>query len=261
MLKTSSAAMASVLDHDPFRPGRHVDSNGQLACSLAHDLNNVLQIISGNLAMLSRETTSDGVASRRIASAMAAVALGASLTRKVLDHRDLGEPGAAHIDLRTACLDVLCLIEDATGPDVDVRFDIDPNIHTVAVDGAALGHALLNLAINGRDAMNGRGLLSIAIENCPDGGIGIDAAVLVSVTDEGCGMAASIVERAFEPFMTTKPAGVGTGLGLSGVQDFATQAGATIVVESSPGEGTTIRLRLPCKSARATLRPPSPTGT
>jgi signal transduction histidine kinase len=216
-----------------------------IAGGIAHDFNNVLQIIAGNLAMISRELGEDSVARRHVASAMAGVDMGTSLARRVLRKEASQEAPASAIDLSAVLLSMRGLVSDAVGEQVSVRFDIPDARLMVQVQDADVQNVVLNLAINAAHAMAGSGDLQIAInEDGPQG-------VVLSMTDDGCGMAAEIAARVFDTGFTTKGE-AGYGLGLAGVRRFAEEAGGTVSLETAIGCGTTIRVHLPVAPCRGT---------
>jgi signal transduction histidine kinase len=201
-----------------------------IAGGIAHDFNNVLQIIAGNLAMISRELGED---------------MGTSLARRVLRKEASQEAPASAIDLSAVLLSMRGLVSDAVGEQVSVRFDIPDARLMVQVQDADVQNVVLNLAINAAHAMAGSGDLQIAInEDGPQG-------VVLSMTDDGCGMAAEIAARVFDTGFTTKGE-AGYGLGLAGVRRFAEEAGGTVSLETAIGCGTTIRVHLPVAPCRGT---------
>jgi CheY-like chemotaxis protein len=160
---------------------------------------------------------------------------------------------------------MLPLIKDALGETVDVSCKLDPDVSAIRIDPGQFEAALLNLALNARDAMPRGGMLRIAARNVmAEAG---DAArraispghyVVIEITDTGVGMSADIVRRAFEPFFTTKGAGKGSGLGLAMVYGFARQSGGTAEIESQVGSGTTIKLYFPCSEETVSHEPLPP---
>ncbi|SEJ81964.1 Histidine kinase-, DNA gyrase B-, and HSP90-like ATPase [Sphingobium sp. AP50] len=218
----------------------HLPVRDPLAGRMAHDLRNILQIISGNLTLLSRRLTDDPAAMKHIDRALAGVDLGTRLAGSVI--------GGNHV----ACNGRLCAIQaerstivatlvEAAGPGIDVKLDIPALLHLVPVDLAALENTLINLAINARDAMNGHGTLTVSFRNmCLPSG----PAVELRVEDTGCGMSAAIAKCAFEPFFTTKGKR-GSGLGLVTVRQFAEDCGGHASIDSVEGRGTIFRIVLP----------------
>lgn len=234
-----------------LQQAQKMESIGKLTGGVAHDFNNLLQIISGNLQLL-QMTISDAKAQERIANALAGVERGANLASQLLafGRRQPLEPKVVNVGrLVTGMGD---LLRRSIGEAVEVETRISPDLWNAFVDPTQVENAVLNLAINARDAMDGAGRLTIALDNME---VGSDAPgqevaapgeyVVLSVADTGTGMSPEVLERAFEPFFTTKPEGKGTGLGLSMVYGFVKQSGGHVEIESDRGRGTTVRLYLP----------------
>jgi signal transduction histidine kinase/ActR/RegA family two-component response regulator len=234
-----------------LRQVQKMEAIGQLTGGIAHDFNNMLAVVLGGLELARRQIATDGeAAARHIDSAAEGAHRAAALTKRLLAfsreealRTEPVEPGA----LVAGMSDLL----DRTLGDaiiVTVR-DAGSGWHT-RVDRHQLENVVLNLAVNARDAMQGRGQLTIttagtalsagAVGTCPAGEY-----VSIAVSDTGTGMTAEVMERVFEPFFTTKPIGKGTGLGLSQVFSFVRQAEGEVALRSAPGEGTTVTLYLP----------------
>jgi PAS domain S-box-containing protein len=236
-----------------LRHAQKMEAIGQLTGGVAHDFNNLLQVISANLQLLSNDLPDDGRVRRRLRNAMEAVARGTNLASQLLAF-------ARSQPLRPKVVNTGRLIQEsedmlrrALGDAVDLTISIGGGLWNTLVDPVQLETALLNLAANARDAMDGRGRLILEVSNAelepeapsrrPDPTAGQH--VMVAVTDTGCGMSQETVERVFDPFFTTKPEGRGTGLGLSMVHGFVKQSGGRIRIDSKPGCGTTVRIYLP----------------
>ncbi|WP_333672363.1 ATP-binding protein [Elioraea tepidiphila] len=236
-----------------LRQSQKLEALGQLTGGVAHDFNNLLTVILGNAEALADELA-DNERLRRLAE-MAATAAerGAELTDRLLAfaRRRPLEPKA--VDLAALLGGMDGLLRQALTERVDLEVTAERGLWPALVDPGQLESAVLNLAINARDAMPKGGRLTIALANAP-----LDAAgamegetiapgdyVLLSVTDTGTGMAPEVAERAFDPFFTTKEVGKGSGLGLSMVYGFATQSKGHARIETSLGKGTTVRLYLP----------------
>ena len=243
-----------------LRHSQRMDAVGQLTGGVAHDFNNLLTVIMGNLELIERtagtlpEADPAGAKVRRLAAAaLKGVQRGAALTRSLLAF-------ARRQPLRTEVLDVNPLLADftplvcqAVGAPVAVTFTPGADLPHCRTDPAQLEAAVLNLAINARDAMPGGGHLDIttgtaaldlaALAGNPEAQPG--TFVTVGVADTGTGMAAEVAAQAFEPFFTTKAIGQGTGLGLSQVFGFVRQLNGHVTIRSAPGAGTTITLFLP----------------
>jgi signal transduction histidine kinase len=241
-----AAAQAALLQ------AQRMEAIGQLASGVAHDFNNLLTTVIGNLDRIS----SDGQATQRIqrlaGMALAAAMRGANLTMQLLAfaRRQALNPSIVEIDRLFD--EMLPLIKDALGETISVAGKFDPDLSSIRIDPGQLEAALLNLALNARDAMPRGGLLGIEARNAivdtgeaerleiPSGGY-----VVIEVADTGVGMPAEVADRAFEPFFTTKETGKGSGLGLSMVYGFARQSGGTATLDSRVGVGTTIKLYIP----------------
>jgi signal transduction histidine kinase len=211
---------------------------------MAHDLRNIFQIISGNLALLSRQADDPSVSQTYLDRAIAGVDLGTRLVG-TLQSGNSATDDPDPLDLMTAAADIEALLADAVGPNINLRVEAPKSLREVAVDLAELESALLNVAINARDAMDGSGVLTVVFHNvCDIRG----SAIEITMTDSGYGMSPNVLERAFEPFFSTKGRG-GSGLGLATVDRFVRRNGGSIRVASVVGRGTTIRIRLPAAAA------------
>ena len=226
--------------------GQRLGALGRLASGLAHDFNNLLGIISNNAHLL-RTPASHDEARALIESTLRAVEAGSRLTRQVMRLAHPSPAAARRVDLAQALPDVQQTLGSLLGPRVSVSAEVAPGTAPVWVDTQELLLALLNLALNARDAMPRGGQLRLLADNASED----DAAapechgVRLTVRDDGCGMPPEVAERAFAPFFTTRPAGQGLGLGLAQVQAFCRQAGGEVRLESTPGAGTTVTLLLP----------------
>ncbi len=213
---------------------------GELTGGIAHDFNNLITVVRGSAEMLKRNDLSFEKRDRYLAAIIETADRAAALTSHLLafGRRQALKPQVIDLNVR---LDALAdVLGRMLGSHIEVALDLSPALGPVEVDPAQLESALLNAAINARDAMPQGGRLTISTCNVE----GADE-VRISLADTGEGMAPDIVNRAFEPFFTTKAVGKGTGLGLSQIHGFAAQAGGRAVIESKPGEGTTLRLYLP----------------
>jgi PAS domain S-box-containing protein len=231
-----------------------MEAIGQLTGGIAHDFNNLLRIVVGNLDLLGRLTQSNSEADKRVKTAQKAAARGADLTRRLLALSSSEKLNPAPFALDEAIKNVIEMETRTLGPEITIRTHFDPCVSMVFADVSGLETALLNLAVNARDAMPKGGILTIGIDRktleasftpVTAGEIKSGSYVCISVTDTGCGMSAETLERAFEPFYTTKPRGKGTGLGLAMVYGFAKQSGGTVRLYSEEGIGTTVSLYLP----------------
>ena len=231
-----------------------MEAIGQLTGGVAHDFNNVLQIISGNLQLIKLLGVNDA-ARARIDIALAGVDRGAKLSAQLLAFARRQPLQEEVINAGEVLASMDDMLRRVLGPRATVVTQIDPALWYTAVDPAQLNNVLLNLAINARDAMADGGALTIRALNVPAGGEleGADARpqgtvsgdyVMIEVADTGCGMTPAVAARAFEPFYTTKAVGQGTGLGLSMAYGFVKQSGGEIDLHSEPGQGTRVRIFL-----------------
>ena len=254
-----------------YRQAQKMESIGQLTAGLAHDFNNLLQVVNGNLELVA--TAKDPArAQRYVAAAQSAAERGAKLTRQLLAfaRKTRLEPRA--LDLTQLVTEFSDLIESSVNKQVEIHLSLRRGLAPVVVDPDQLEMALLNIVNNARDAMPEGGLVTIAtrplklepVENGDgtDGtalrdGVELAAGdyVVLEVQDEGHGMSPEVIERATEPFFTTKGVGSGTGLGLAMASGFVRQSGGRLEIESRSGEGTTVRMLFP--SGRAEKREPA----
>lgn len=238
---------------DRLAQAEKLSAIGQLTGGVAHDFNNLLTVILGNAELL-MEQLADHQPLRALAEMTATAAeRGAELTRRLLAfaRRQALEPKI--VDVNRMIADMEGLLRRALSEDIDIEVVRSAGLWKAEVDPGQLESALLNLAINSRDAMSDGGHLTIETANAM-----LDEAyssehlevepgqyVMVSVSDTGIGMSPDVMCRAFEPFFTTKPMGKGSGLGLSMVYGFVKQSGGHAKIYSEPGEGTTIKLYFP----------------
>ncbi|WP_313705303.1 response regulator [Massilia sp.] len=229
---------------EALRQAQKMEAVGQLASGVAHDFNNVLQIISSSLQLMTLDGVGGALAAR-LANAIAAVERGSKLSSQLLAfaRRQPLQPVATHLGRLIA--DMRALLERALGDRIDVTLEQAPGLWNVEVDRNQLENAVLNMAINARDAMGGNGSLAIRLSNAAGDGPAAADQVCLSVTDSGCGMTPEVLAKIFEPFYTTKAQGKGTGLGMSMVYGFVKQSGGEVRIDSRPGAGTTIRIYLP----------------
>ncbi|WP_405238080.1 two-component system sensor histidine kinase NtrB [Lentisalinibacter orientalis] len=230
-----------------FVLAQKMEAVGQLTGGIAHDFNNLLSIINGNLYLAEQELGSEHPLAELLAATRKAARQGADLTRSLLAfaRRETPEPERIDLDERIGALRPL--LERALESGIELRISPAGRPAPVWLDAAGFESALLNLAINARDAMSEGGVFSLAVEaagdDTGDGGSDGPPGWLVTVADTGAGMNEEVRSRAFEPFFTTRPEG--SGLGLAMVQRFAGGAGGRLTLDSRPGEGTTFRLWLP----------------
>jgi PAS domain S-box-containing protein len=230
-----------------------MESIGKLTGGVAHDFNNLLQVVSGNLQLLASDIAGNERAERRVANAMAGVSRGSKLAAQLLafGRRQALEPKVVNVTRFVRGMDDM--LRRAIGEGIEIETVVGGGLWNTFIDPTQIENALLNLAINARDAMDGQGRLTIELGNAS-----LDDAyarlheevtpgqyVMLAVSDTGCGMTPEVMERVFEPFFSTKSEGKGSGLGLSMVYGFVKQSGGHVKIYSEPGHGTTIRLYLP----------------
>jgi len=248
---------AEALRHaeDALRQAQKMEAVGQLTGGIAHDFNNLLASIVSNLELmklrLAMGNTADLVS--YIDSALNVSERAAALTHRLLAFSRRQTLDPRPVDVNGLVASMTDLIQRTVGPSVQVNAMLAPHVWTARCDPNQLESALLNLAINARDAMPEGGRLTIVTGNIvlddaycaqfPD--IAPGEYVSVSVTDTGTGMTPEVAARAFDPFFTTKPLGQGTGLGLSMIYGFVKQSGGHIRIYTEPGRGTTVRMKLP----------------
>ncbi|HEY1891355.1 MAG TPA: response regulator [Steroidobacteraceae bacterium] len=236
-----------------LRHSQKMEAIGNLTGSIAHDFNNLLHVISGNLHLLKHYVSGNAAAEKRVQIALDGVARSAKLSSQLLAFARRQPLAPKVINLGRFIDDMEDIIFKAVGEGIAVQTVIGQGLWNTLVDPGNLENALLNMAINARDAMEGHGRLLIEAAN-----IVLDSDymtahetvmrgeyVMVAVTDTGSGMSTEVIEQAFEPFFTTKPQGKGTGLGLSMVYGFVKQSGGHINIESALGQGSTIKFYLP----------------
>ena len=244
-----------------------LEALGHLTGGIAHDFNNLLSAILGNLKLL-RKRLSDGDALRLVDGAIEGALRGASLTQRLLVFARGKELQVSPTNITALVQGMLNMLRRSIGAPIRIELDLAPDLRLALADHDQLELALLNLALNARDAMPDGGVLTIAARNESvsmerDGMLAGDY-VRVAVLDTGVGMDEATLARAVHPFFTTKGVGKGTGLGLSMVQGMAIQSGGALRLSSRVGAGTTVELWLPCAApevvaeARAAVAPVAP---
>ncbi|MDR5791390.1 response regulator [Caballeronia sp. LP003] len=252
---TSDRETADALRHaeEALRMAQKMEAIGKLTGGVAHDFNNLLQVIGGNLQLLAKDVAGQDKPEQRVRSALAGVARGANLASQLLafGRRQPLAPKVVNLGRFVRGLDDM--FRRALGDGIEIETIVSGGLWNTLVDPFQVENALLNLAINARDAMNGHGKLTIEAGNASldetyamrNADVAPGQYVMVAVTDTGSGMSPEVQERAFEPFFTTKREGQGTGLGLSMVYGFVKQSGGHVKVYSEQGHGTTVRIYLP----------------
>ncbi len=224
-----------------------LEAVGRLTGGIAHDFNNMLSVVIGNLDLLQKTIKGNAKAEPRVRMAMEGAQRCADLTHRLLAFSRRQPLQVSVIDVGALMPGLLELMRRTLGERVNVNLDLSDKVYPIEVDRAQLEAALLNLAVNARDAMPEGGDLSISIgtqrldEKVENPG----EFVLITVRDTGTGMPPEVLQRVFEPFFTTKESGKGTGLGLSMVYGFVQQSHGHVEIDSIPNEGTTIRIFLP----------------
>jgi PAS domain S-box-containing protein len=252
---TADRETAEALRHaeEALRMAQKMEAIGKLTGGVAHDFNNLLQVIGGNLQLLAKDVAGTEKAEQRVKSALAGVARGANLASQLLafGRRQPLAPKVVNLGRFVRGLDDM--FRRALGDGIEIETVVSGGLWNTLVDPFQVENALLNLAINARDAMSGHGKLTIEAGNASldetyamrNAEVTPGQYVMVAVTDTGSGMSPEVQERAFEPFFTTKREGQGTGLGLSMVYGFVKQSGGHVKVYSEEGHGTTVRIYLP----------------
>jgi signal transduction histidine kinase/ActR/RegA family two-component response regulator len=227
-----------------------MEAMGQLTGGVAHDFNNLLTAVSGSLALLEARI-SDERSLRLVRTAQRCASQGAKLTESLLAFARKQRLNPIPADLNSIILEMTEILRRSIGPTVEIRHGLASELWPVLIDTGQIETALLNVALNARDAMPGGGTVLIETANVnarsdelPEEVASQDC-VLVSVRDTGTGMSPEVLERAFEPFFTTKEIGKGTGLGLSMVFGVVRQSGGTVRIRSRLREGTTVQIYLP----------------
>jgi PAS domain S-box-containing protein len=251
-----ATSLQRVQSEEALSHSQRLESVGQLTGGIAHDFNNLLTVIQGNLQVLEELPTlaQDEHAQQMLGAATRATRRGAELTGKLLafSRRQVLQPVA--IDIHSLLRSLAGMLLRTVDQRIRIHIDASPGLPSVLADPVQLESALLNIALNARDAMPDGGDLRFHIETCDalplalrgeQGTTHHGSYVAISISDTGMGMADSVKERAFEPFFTTKEAGRGTGLGLSTVYGFIHQSRGEITIDSSLGSGTTVTIYLP----------------
>ena len=243
-----------------LRQVQKMEAVGQLTGGIAHDFNNMLAVVVGGIDLAQRRLNGP----RRevlmhLQNAMEGATRAAALTRRLLSFARSEPLLPERVDSTDLIGGMSDLLDRTLGERVKVEIDLGRETWPIYVDAHQLENAIVNLAVNARDAMDGQGLLRIATENVSlaaneVGDVRAGEYVRISVTDTGCGMPPEVLERAFEPFFTTKPVGKGTGLGLSQIFGFAHQSGGEVGIESQVGRGTTVSIYLPRTEVAASVR-------
>ncbi|MGD0190030.1 MAG: CHASE3 domain-containing protein [Rhizomicrobium sp.] len=260
-LEESRAALAQA---------QKMEALGQLTGGMAHDFNNLLTVIIGSIDLVKRTGIRDEKAGELLNAARQAGEQGASLVRRLLAFSRRQTLAPQSVDVNKLVTDMSELVRRTLGEGVVLHTVLGGGVWRTLVDPGQLESALLNLAVNARDAMTGTGKLTIETTNTAlsesyadlHGEVAAGKYVVIAVSDSGSGMSRDTMARAFEPFFTTKPEGKGTGLGLSQVHGFVKQSGGHVEIYSEPGLGTTVKMYLPrdasVEVSEATSAPDAP---
>ena len=224
-----------------------MEAIGQLTGGLAHDFNNLLTAIVGNLDLI-RNSSKEPRTLRLAENAHKAAERGSKLTAQLLAFSRTQEIATRPVAINELIAGMSTMLGQTLGPSIQIVTQFDPATGLARTDANQLEVAILNLAINARDAMPDGGTLTISTQRCdlkePEGDLVAGSYIVIRVADTGLGMTAEVQAKAFDPFYTTKSAGRGTGLGLAQVYGFSKQCGGTARIASQPGQGTTITLWL-----------------
>lgn len=239
-----------------YQQSQKMESIGQLTAGLAHDFNNLLQVVTGNLELLSGRVA-DEKAQAYLARAQGAAERGAKLTGQLLAFARKTRLDPRAIDVNACIVGFADMLESSLGRSVELHLSLRHGLPKAVLDAEQFEMAILNIALNARDAMPSGGLLTICTLKLHLNG---DAEarqlksgdyVVIELRDEGEGMPEHVAARAAEPFFTTKPTGKGTGLGLAMASGFVQQSRGRLEIDSAPGKGTTIRMLFPVAGADA----------
>jgi PAS domain S-box-containing protein len=242
---------------------QRLESIGQLAGGVAHDFNNLLGVILNYAEFVIDELPADSTMRSDLEEIREAARRGADLTRQLLIFSRREAVSVQSIDVNELVLGLEKFLRRALGEHTVLSLELDPNARRISADPGRIEQVLVNLAVNGRDAMPDGGPLAIstsvaavdADSAAQHAGVDPGEYLVLTVSDHGCGMSPEVAQRAFDPFYTTKPKGQGTGLGLATVWAIANDAGGRVGIYSEPGFGTSIRVYLPTSD-----QPPSATG-
>ena len=243
-----------------LRQVQKMEAVGQLTGGIAHDFNNMLAVVVGGIDLALRRLNGPRrEVMMHLNKAMEGATRAAALTRRLLSFARSEPLLPERVEPSELIRGMSDLLDRTLGERIRIDVDVVSDAWPTYVDPHQLENAIVNLAVNARDAMEGQGLMRIATQNVTlaaneVGDIRAGDYVKVSVTDTGCGMAPNVLERAFEPFFTTKPVGKGTGLGLSQIFGFAHESGGEVGIDSQLGKGTTVSIYLPRTEAAAPVR-------
>jgi signal transduction histidine kinase/CheY-like chemotaxis protein len=242
-----------------LRQAQKMDAIGQLTGGIAHDFNNILTVIMGMIEIVAEEVAEEPQIAALAKTISQAADRGAELTQRLLAFARKQPLRPREVDVNTLIVEATSLLRASVGEQIEIESLLDENALNALVDTSQLTTALLNLAVNARDAMPNGGRLTLETGNVVLDEDSVDARadiksgryVMIAVTDNGSGIPASIRDKVFEPFFTTKGLGKGTGLGLSTVYGFVKQSGGHVRIDSEEARGTSIKLFLPQATSQA----------
>jgi signal transduction histidine kinase/ActR/RegA family two-component response regulator len=243
-----------------LRQVQKMEAVGQLTGGIAHDFNNMLAVVVGGIDLALRRLNGPRrEVMMHLTNAMEGATRAAALTRRLLSFARSEPLLPERVDSNELIEGMSDLLDRTLGEQIHIGVELASSAWPVYVDPHQLENAIVNLAVNARDAMDGRGQMRISTQNVKlaaseVGDVRAGEYVKISVSDTGCGMAPEVLERAFEPFFTTKPVGKGTGLGLSQIFGFAHQSGGEVGIDSVIGRGTTVSIYLPRTEVAAPVR-------
>jgi PAS domain S-box-containing protein len=245
---------------EQLRQAQKMETIGQLTGGVAHDFNNLLMAVMGNLDLLRKRLPDDPRLRRLVDGALQGAERGAALTQRLLAFARQQDLRAVPVDLSGLVQGMGNLLERSLGPRVALRLDLPEGLPPARIDANQLELAILNLAINARDAMPDGGSIEIKVskhEIQNDAVLKAGTYLKLSVVDTGAGMTPEILKRAIEPFFSSKPLGKGTGLGLSMVHGLVVQLGGTLELSSAVGKGTTVTMVLPIATSAPETEAPA----
>jgi signal transduction histidine kinase/FixJ family two-component response regulator len=249
---------------EQLRQAQKMETIGQLTGGVAHDFNNLLMAVMGNLDLLRKRLPDDPRLHRLVDGALQGAERGASLTQRLLAFARQQDLHAVSVDLRTLIEGMTDLLDRSLGPRVVLRLDIPDGLPPARIDANQLELAILNLAINARDAMPDGGSIDVKVAEYrakkSDAALQPGRYLKLSVVDTGTGMTPETLKRAVEPFFSSKPLGKGTGLGLSMVHGLAVQLGGALQLTSTVGKGTSATLVLPVAAAAPEVESAAPSA-
>lgn len=246
-----AAAIELAATQEQLRQAQKMDAVGQLTGGVAHDFNNLLTVIKSASDLLKRSDVPGDRRQRYVAAISDTVDRAAKLTAQLLAFARRQALKPEVFDATRSVRDLADMMNTLTGSRITINLQLAETCCFINADPNQFDTALVNMAVNARDAMDGQGSITISVQPVDNDSVaprrasGAGRFVGVSISDDGCGIAAEDLERIFEPFFTTKGVGQGTGLGLSQVFGFAKQSGGEVIVESLVGKGTTFTLYLP----------------